>query len=166
MQYPSFKILASFCSKAGWFGFYLVENPWRHVFARCGSSSASKRCRQNDKQCRPWSDCSWNSVVPDQTAPSRAIWDYTVCSDPTSSVGPDQTAPLRVIWICTVCSDMTFRKLRIIIVNHEMITCKKDVKPCNYNICTWTDSRKFISCVISLLPKDLFFSETMSQMMP
>ena len=33
----SFKILASFCSWEGWFEFYLVENPWRHIFAWCGS---------------------------------------------------------------------------------------------------------------------------------
>ena len=34
----SFKILASFCSWAGWFESYKVENPWRHVFAWCGSN--------------------------------------------------------------------------------------------------------------------------------
>ena len=34
----SFKILASFCSWAGWFECYLVENPLRHVFAWCGSN--------------------------------------------------------------------------------------------------------------------------------
>ena len=33
----SFKILASFCSWAGWFESYLVKNPRRHVFAWCGS---------------------------------------------------------------------------------------------------------------------------------
>ena len=33
----SFKILASFCSWAGWFESYLVENLWRHIFAWCGS---------------------------------------------------------------------------------------------------------------------------------
>ena len=33
----SFKILASFCSWAGWFESYPVENPPRHVFAWCGS---------------------------------------------------------------------------------------------------------------------------------
>ena len=33
----SFKILASFCSWAGWFECFLVENPRRHVFAWCGS---------------------------------------------------------------------------------------------------------------------------------
>ena len=33
----SFKILASFCSWAGRFECYLVENPRRHVFAWCGS---------------------------------------------------------------------------------------------------------------------------------
>ena len=33
----SFKILASFCSWAGWFESYLVENPRRQVFAWCGS---------------------------------------------------------------------------------------------------------------------------------
>ena len=33
----SFEILASFCSWAGWFECYLVENPRRHVFAWCGS---------------------------------------------------------------------------------------------------------------------------------
>ena len=33
----SFKVLASFCSWAGWFESYLVENPQRHVFAWCGS---------------------------------------------------------------------------------------------------------------------------------
>ena len=31
-------------------------------------SNASKRFRQTDKQCRPWSDCS-------------LIWIYTICSD-------------------------------------------------------------------------------------
>ena len=34
-----FKILASFCSWAGWFESYLVENPQRHIFAWCGSYS-------------------------------------------------------------------------------------------------------------------------------
>ena len=34
----SFKILASFCSWAGWFESYLVENPGRHIFAWCASS--------------------------------------------------------------------------------------------------------------------------------
>ena len=33
----SFKILASFCSWAGWFESYLLENPQRRVFAWCGS---------------------------------------------------------------------------------------------------------------------------------
>ena len=33
----SFKTLASFCSWAGWFVSYLVENPGRHIFAWCGS---------------------------------------------------------------------------------------------------------------------------------
>ena len=33
----SFKSLASFCSWAGWFESYLVENPRRHIFAWCGS---------------------------------------------------------------------------------------------------------------------------------
>ena len=33
----SFKILASFCSWAGWFKSYLVENSWRHIFAWRGS---------------------------------------------------------------------------------------------------------------------------------
>ena len=37
LLYPSFKILASFCSWAAWFESYLVENPRRHVFAWCGS---------------------------------------------------------------------------------------------------------------------------------
>ena len=32
----SFKILASFCSWAGWFESYLIKNPWRHVFLWCG----------------------------------------------------------------------------------------------------------------------------------
>ena len=34
-------------------------------------SNTSKRCRQNGKQCRPWSDCSSRSSL---------IWVYTVCS--------------------------------------------------------------------------------------
>ena len=33
----SFKILASFCSWAGWFQSYLVKNTQRHIFAWCGS---------------------------------------------------------------------------------------------------------------------------------
>ena len=33
----SFNILASFCSWAGWFECYLVENPRRHIFVWCGS---------------------------------------------------------------------------------------------------------------------------------
>ena len=36
----SFKILASFCSWAGWFECSLVENPQRHIFAWCGSNYA------------------------------------------------------------------------------------------------------------------------------
>ena len=32
-----FKIVASFCSWAGWIESYLVENPRRHIFAWCGS---------------------------------------------------------------------------------------------------------------------------------
>ena len=38
----------------------------------CHKSNESKRCRRNDKQCRPWSDCS--CVDPDQTAPLGAVW--------------------------------------------------------------------------------------------
>ena len=34
---PSFKILASLCSLAGWFESYLVANSRRLVFVRCGS---------------------------------------------------------------------------------------------------------------------------------
>ena len=34
----SFKIVPSFCSWAGWFESYLVENQRRHLFAWCGSS--------------------------------------------------------------------------------------------------------------------------------
>ena len=34
----SFKILASFCSLAGWFESYLFENPRRHIFAWRGSN--------------------------------------------------------------------------------------------------------------------------------
>ena len=34
----SFKILASFCSWAGWFKSYLVENPGRHIFVWRGSN--------------------------------------------------------------------------------------------------------------------------------
>ena len=37
MYTSSIKILASFCSWAGWFESYLVENPRRHIFAWCGS---------------------------------------------------------------------------------------------------------------------------------
>ena len=33
----SFKILASFCSSAGWFESYPFENPWRHIFTWCDS---------------------------------------------------------------------------------------------------------------------------------
>ena len=33
-------------------------------------SNASKRCRRNGKQCRPWLDCSSSSSL---------IWVYTVC---------------------------------------------------------------------------------------
>ena len=33
----NFKILASFCSWAGWFESKLVESPRRHIFAWCGS---------------------------------------------------------------------------------------------------------------------------------
>ena len=36
----SFKILSNFCSWAGWFKCYLVENPRRHIFAWCGSHKA------------------------------------------------------------------------------------------------------------------------------
>ena len=39
----SFKILASFCSWAGWFESYLVENSRRDVFAWCGSYNCSAR---------------------------------------------------------------------------------------------------------------------------
>ena len=38
----SLKILASFCSWAGRFESYLFENPWRHVFAWCGSNGKNK----------------------------------------------------------------------------------------------------------------------------
>ena len=36
-SFQSFKIPASFCSWAGWFESYPVENPWRHIFAWYGS---------------------------------------------------------------------------------------------------------------------------------
>ena len=34
----SYKILVSFCCRAGWFQSYLFENPQRHIFAWCGSN--------------------------------------------------------------------------------------------------------------------------------
>ena len=37
----SFKILVSFCSWAGWFECYLVENLQRHIFEWCGSYDIS-----------------------------------------------------------------------------------------------------------------------------
>ena len=40
------KVLASFCSRAGWFESYLVENPRRHVFAWCGSNDFTNERRQ------------------------------------------------------------------------------------------------------------------------
>ena len=36
-SFQSFRILVCFCSWAGWFESYLVENPRRHIFAWCGS---------------------------------------------------------------------------------------------------------------------------------
>ena len=39
LLYPKVKIIASFCSWAGCFFSYLVENPRRHVFAWCDSFS-------------------------------------------------------------------------------------------------------------------------------
>ena len=43
----SFKILASFCSWAGWFKSYLVENPRRHIFAWRGSYNKDKEIKRN-----------------------------------------------------------------------------------------------------------------------
>ena len=77
-------------------------------FEQCGCTVESIICRQNGKQYRPWSDCSFRSSL---------IWVYTVCpglyvwklrviigkysNDPkfsdrqvwTNSIDPDQTAP-------------------------------------------------------------------------
>ena len=38
----SFKILASFCSWAGWFESYPIENPRRHIFTWWGSYNTSR----------------------------------------------------------------------------------------------------------------------------
>ena len=40
----NFKILASFCSWAGWFESCLVANPRRHIFAWCGSFNVYNVC--------------------------------------------------------------------------------------------------------------------------
>ena len=40
----SFKILASFCSWAGWFECYQVKNARRHIFAWCGSFDMTCSC--------------------------------------------------------------------------------------------------------------------------
>ena len=56
----SFKILASCCSWADWFESYLVENPWRHIFAWCGSDKHEQTVltwvRQSDQglHCLPF----------------------------------------------------------------------------------------------------------------
>ena len=39
-----------------------------------------------------------------------------------TSVVPDQTAPLSLIWVCNVCPGLSFRKLRIITVQHSQLT--------------------------------------------
>ena len=50
----SFKILISFCSWAGWFESYPVENPRRQVFAWCGS-------------------CNYHEISHDMTKPTKWV---------------------------------------------------------------------------------------------
>ena len=53
---PRIKILASFCSWAGWFESYLVKNLQRHIFAWCGSFNVdlSFVWGKQNKQKRTW----------------------------------------------------------------------------------------------------------------
>ena len=62
-------------------------------------SNASKRCRGNCKQCRPWSDCSSRSSL---------IWVCTVCSDLS-------VWKLRKIMVRPICPPM---------LSMEQVLCK------------------------------------------
>ena len=78
----SCKILASFCSWAGWFESYLVENPHRHIFVWCGSVwSVSKVC----PDLSIWSHCRLNlqSPVPGLQHQKQKL--YVI---PTDATGP------------------------------------------------------------------------------
>ena len=67
----SFKILASFCSRAGWFECYLVENPRRHVFAWCGSfyNAAQLKYHTSDTQ----HDSPYSYSDKELTSPSSTL---------------------------------------------------------------------------------------------
>ena len=60
-------ILASFCSWAGWFESYLVENPRRHVFVWCGSD------RDFATHLINWASQVWSLTSPDLTPESQLL---------------------------------------------------------------------------------------------
>ena len=71
----SFKILASFCSWAGWFKPYLAENPGRHIFAWCGSYTLFVYQSRSTVMILSFkTDMPGQTVDPDQTAPREAVW--------------------------------------------------------------------------------------------
>ena len=68
----SFKILATFCSWAGWFESNLVENPQRHIFAWYGSSYSHSSIRWRN---RIWFNQSSNGLIEREAMKSDLnIW--------------------------------------------------------------------------------------------
>ena len=89
-------------------------------------NNVSKRNRQPGKQCRPWSDCSWN-----------LIWVYTVC--PGLSV--QKLGNITVIFLSVLlggCSDCwttrkqesgNIRRWRCAEISTVMVCCRTSMRP-------------------------------------
>ena len=104
----SFKILASFCSWAGWFESYQVENSRRHIFAWCGSFGSVHdfvwHCTfillMYRKNCKFWD--TWNYYCNYPKIWSRWLKHTTMhpkdVEGIANSVDPDQTAPIGAFW--------------------------------------------------------------------
>ena len=80
-----FKILASFCSWAGWFEFHRVIP--EDIFSRDAAQTAHSANYRNDPKF--WDRYAWaNSADPDQTAPRGAVWSgSTLFAIPSASFG-------------------------------------------------------------------------------
>ena len=123
----SFKTLASFCSRAGWFESYLVENPQRHIFAWCGSFiaavfsyilSAIKLLKIGTTKKFAVITLKFEQGVmhPNDADASRQ-----------NSIHCGPWSDLSLIWVYIVCTGRSVRKFRNIMVISIRTLCVHDV---------------------------------------